>query len=137
VSSTSLAGRTILIVEDEPLIALDVGIAFENAGAVLLSARSLAQAQRLVEHDDLSAAVMDFALSDGYADPICARLEARAIPYVLHSGYSERIAVHRQGAVIPKPAHPRALVEAIIALVRNSNVKSSSTLQPRDVIQSA
>lgn len=127
-SSTSLAGRTILVVEDEPLIALDIGNAFENAGAVLLFAGSLAQAVRLVEHDPLSAAVMDFGLSDGDADAICARLEARAIPYVLHSGYSERIGVDRQGMVIPKPAHPRALVEAIVALLRSPNVKSSSAL---------
>ena len=32
--STSLAGRSILIVEDEPLIALEIVTAFQNAGAV-------------------------------------------------------------------------------------------------------
>jgi hypothetical protein len=33
--STSLAGRSILIVEDEALIALDISCAFERAGAVV------------------------------------------------------------------------------------------------------
>jgi hypothetical protein len=32
-SILSFAGRTLLIVEDEPLIALDVANTFENAGA--------------------------------------------------------------------------------------------------------
>ena len=44
--TTSLAGRSILIVEDEPLIALDIIIAFEKVGAVALTARSLAEAIR-------------------------------------------------------------------------------------------
>jgi CheY-like chemotaxis protein len=56
---TSLAGHSILIVEDEPLIALDIVAAFQNAGANPLTARSLAEAVRLVEHDGPSAAVLD------------------------------------------------------------------------------
>ena len=41
---TSLVGRSILIVEDEPLIALDLVTAFQQAGAVVFAARSLADA---------------------------------------------------------------------------------------------
>jgi hypothetical protein len=47
--STSLAGRSVLIVEDEPLIALDIMAAFEKAGDLALTARTLADAMRLVE----------------------------------------------------------------------------------------
>lgn len=46
---TSLAGRSILIVEDEPLIALDLVKAFKQAGAVVLATRSLADATPLAE----------------------------------------------------------------------------------------
>jgi|KBSSwiStaDraftv2_1062776.scaffolds.fasta_scaffold28343_7 CheY-like chemotaxis protein len=47
---SSLAGRSILIVGDEPVIALDIVAAFEKAGAVVLAAGSLAGATRIVEH---------------------------------------------------------------------------------------
>jgi hypothetical protein len=57
-----LAGRSILIVEDEPL------------GAIVLAARPLAEASGLVEHDDLSAAVVDFGLGDHDAGTLCVRL---------------------------------------------------------------
>ena len=67
----SLAGRSILIVEDEPIIALDIVTAFTNAGAVVLAARSLAEASRLVEHDGLSAAIVDFGLGDHDAGALC------------------------------------------------------------------
>ena len=113
--SISLAGRSILIVEDEPLIALDIGQAFENVGAVVFTARSLNDAVRLVEQDGLSAAVVDFGLGDGDADALCGRLNDRSIPFILHSGYSHT--PQESAVVIPKPASPATLVDAIAELL--------------------
>lgn len=115
--STSLAGRIVLIVEDEPLIAVDIVAAFERAGAATLVARSLATAIRLVEHDGLSAAVVDFGLGDGDADALCGRLTARGIPFILHSGYTHVGDAGRGGTVIPKPANPEKLIKTIVALL--------------------
>ena len=42
--TVSLFGRSVLIVEDEPLIALDIALEFEKVGAFVLTAHSLAQA---------------------------------------------------------------------------------------------
>jgi DNA-binding response OmpR family regulator len=74
--STSVAGRSILILEDEPLIALDIGDAFARAGAVVVPAKSLGTAHDLVEVNSLSAAVVDFRLGDGETDALCAKLTA-------------------------------------------------------------
>jgi len=54
-----LQGRAILIVEDEPLIAMEIVRAFESAGARVLKTSTLRQALVLVEDDVLSAAVLD------------------------------------------------------------------------------
>jgi CheY-like chemotaxis protein len=98
----SLAGRSILIVEDEPITALDIVTAFKNAGAVVLAARSLAEAFRLVEHDGLSAAVVDFGLGDHDAGALC--LQQQCIPFILHSGCTHHGPACRSGIVVPKPA---------------------------------
>ena len=58
----TLHGRSILIVEDEPLIAFDLAQAFENAGAEIVVTYTLHHALVLVEHDGLSAAVLDHPL---------------------------------------------------------------------------
>jgi hypothetical protein len=42
--SISLAGRSILILEDEPLIAFDIGDDFARTGAVVVPAKSLGTA---------------------------------------------------------------------------------------------
>ena len=110
--STSLAGRSILILEDEPLIALDIAEAFARAGAV--PAKSLGHAHDLIEVNSLSAAV-DLRLSDGQADALCAKLTERDIPFVIHSGYSH--AAQQSAAVIPKPASPAAVIDAIAELL--------------------
>lgn len=115
---TSLAGRTILIAEDEPFIAMDIAAACETAGAVVLTAATLDDAARLVEHDALSAAVLDFGLRDGHADPLCLRLNERNIPYVLHSGYTHLGDACHRGIVIAKPAHPTVIIEAIVNALR-------------------
>jgi DNA-binding response OmpR family regulator len=109
-----LAGRSILIVEDEPLIALEIVDAFEGAGAIVKSARTLAQAKCLVEQDGLSGAVLDFGLGDGDADALCGRLTARNIPFVIHSGYDHVRDACRSGIVVPKPANPAKLVDALV-----------------------
>jgi DNA-binding response OmpR family regulator len=109
----SLAGRSILIVEDEPIIALDIVTAFKNAGAVVLAARSLA-----VEHDGLSAAVIDFGLRDHDAGALCVRLEQQCISFILHSGYTRHGPTCRSRIVVPKPAHPATLIQTVIGLLR-------------------
>ena len=70
-----LTGRSILIVEDEPLIALDIVRAFESAGARVLSTATLRQALVFVESNGLSAAVLDHGLSDGDSSKLCERLK--------------------------------------------------------------
>ena len=52
----SLEGRSILIVEDQPLIVMDITQAFEATGAELTSTNTLKHALILVEHDGLSGA---------------------------------------------------------------------------------
>ena len=118
---TSLAGRSILIVEDEPLIALDIVYAFEKAGAVTFSARTLAEAIDMVEHDGLSAAVLDFGLGDAHSEVICKRLAERDIPFVLHSGHTHASDACRGGAVVPKPAPADRLITTIAGLLRRES----------------
>ena len=115
--AVSLFGRSILIVEDEALIALDIALEFEKAGAFVLTARSLAEATDLVEHDGLAAAVLDFGLGDGDAEALCVRLNGRGIPFVLHSGYSHHGPGCSGGLVVPKPANPSALIAAVCQML--------------------
>ncbi len=94
----SLAGRSILIIEDEALIALDLARAFERAGAEVTTTSTLHHAHLLVKHDGLSAAVVDHALGDGDTQSICKYLkEAERALRDLH-----RLRRPRSGGRLPR-----------------------------------
>ena len=122
--SASLAGRLILICEDEPLIALDIANAFTEVGARVVRVRSQRDALIAVEDAALSAAILDHALSDGDSSQLCERLKERNIPFVLHSGYAKIDGVCGQGVVVGKPAAPQLLVTTVEALLSSRPISN-------------
>ena len=113
-----LVGRLILVVEDEPLVALDVLRGLEAAGARVISARTLVDALTKAGDPDLSAAVLDHGLIEGDTSEVCEKLEERGIPFVLYSGYSKIEGACAAGVQVDKPTHPRVLVTTIEGLLK-------------------
>ena len=66
-----LTGRSILIVEDEPLIALELRAAFSATGASLTSASDAREALRIINVPGLSAALVDINLGCGDCSAVC------------------------------------------------------------------
>ena len=118
----SLNRQSILVVEDEALIAYDLTMALEAEGASVTSTNTVRHALILIEHDGLAAAIIDHALSDGESTLVRARLKERGIPYVAYSGFetSEAGCVH-----IGKPATPEMLMEALEKLLNDRPVRIS------------
>jgi DNA-binding response OmpR family regulator len=114
---SSLAGHHILIVEDEPLIALDIKQALEEQGAKVVVVRTLADALRAIQNPHLSGAILDHALSDGDTTEICARLKERSLPFVTFSGYDRIEGPCSEGVHITKPARISTLVATVEALL--------------------
>lgn len=76
-----LAGRHVLVVEDEALLALDIADELERAGGEVEMAASARRALALIEQQEFDAAILDFRLSDGTSLPVAAELKARRVPY--------------------------------------------------------
>ena len=113
----ALRGCSILVVEDEPLIAMDITTALERAGAHATTTTTVRHAIILAEHDGLSAAIMDHALSDGDSTHLCARLKARGIPYVSYSGYGPVEGASENSIYISKPVSMDTLMSAVEGLL--------------------
>jgi DNA-binding response OmpR family regulator len=112
-----LSGRSILIVEDEPLIAMDIEQALETAGATVFIAATFDQALRLTEQSGLSAAILDLVLGASDGGTLCALLRERAIPFVIYSGRTDIPVGCEPAAFVSKPAHPDALLQAIASVL--------------------
>ena len=116
-NSPSLAGRLILVCEDEPLIAMDIADAFTEAGARVVTARLLQDALVAAENVLLSAAIMGHTLSNGDSSKLRERLEELGIPIVLYSGFSQIDGARGDAVHILKPASLALLVTTVAGLL--------------------
>jgi DNA-binding response OmpR family regulator len=108
-----LAGRVILIVEDEPLVALDIQDTFEAAGARVILAPTVAAALVAIQEPGLSAAIVDHALGDGDSSEICDRLKHLNVPFVTYSGYTHVDGACADAVHVAKPATPHMLLATV------------------------
>ena len=84
-----LAHLTVLVAEDEFLLALDFEAMLEHLGArVLGPAATTEEALRLLDAELPDVALLDVNLKDGWVTPVAELLRSRGIPYALTSAYS-------------------------------------------------
>jgi DNA-binding response OmpR family regulator len=119
VPTRRLAGRLILVVEDEPLVALEVEKSLRAAGARVVSAGYVETGLYTTDHPDLSAAVVDLGLGDGNGTEVCRRLRHLQVPFVLYTGYPTMLIASEWAdvPVISKPAHPEQIVTTLVSLL--------------------
>ena len=112
VQHAPLTGRLILLVEDEPLIALDVARALRAAGASVVGAGYVESGLYTTEHPYLSAAVIDLHLGGEDGTAVCRRLRQLGVPFVVYSGYpaAEIAKEWPDVPIIPKPTRIYAIV---------------------------
>lgn len=100
-TSTPMTGRRVLIVEDEPLVALQLQTELEREGlSVIGPASTLAQGLDAALNEDVDAALVDVSLGEDLSVPIADQLLLRQIPFAFTTGYTD---------VAVLPPHLRAI----------------------------
>lgn len=118
-SNQALFGRSILLVEDEPVIALQLESQFNAAGARVYSAGRLRDALYMAEHPALSAAVLDYRLGGDTSTAVCRRLTDLGVPFMFYTGFSDVAAFSHwpDAPVVSKPVDGRVVVNAVVQLL--------------------
>jgi DNA-binding response OmpR family regulator len=108
-----------MVVEDDPLIALDIHDALCAAGATVTRAGNALDALRQLDRARVSAAVVDVGLGASDCSSVCEALAERGIPFAFYTGYSGGALIERWGdaPVLQKPAEPRSIVAAVARLL--------------------
>jgi DNA-binding NtrC family response regulator len=129
-SHPHLKDAIILIVEDEPLIILDISMAFENTGAHLTTTNSVKHAKLLIEDDGLSGVILDHALADGDSNSLSTRLLERNIPFLIYSGFKKLDGPAKDAPHLSKPASHKQLRDTVEALIRDFKTTDWPTALP-------
>jgi CheY-like chemotaxis protein len=79
----------VLIIDDEPLIAMDIASAVEDAGGDVVGvAGSVQKALGMIGRLTCDVAVLDANLNGESAEPVAKALRESGAPFVVISGYS-------------------------------------------------
>lgn len=111
--------RRVLVVEDEPLVAMDIEACLTQAGfQVVGPVGSIESAMVLIEDGDFDIALMDANLAGQRVDALAEALEARGVPFAFVSGYGRDGLPEgfKERLLVSKPFNDRQLVGAVSQL---------------------
>ena len=123
-SPTAIHGKRILVVDDEPLIAMDIVSNLREAGCEVLGpAATLERAEALMEAEAFDAALLDGNLGGHPVDVLAAGLTKRHIPFAFITGYGRDGLPKAFGnaPIISKPFNREQLLEALDRLLRENH----------------
>lgn len=126
---SKLVGRTVLLVEDESLVALLIEDVLTEAGCHVVLAMRLCEGLEIAKTATLDLAVLDVNLGDGKDSyPVASELRRRGIPFMFAIGYGAAglSADFRDEAVIQKPYVPAELMMRAAGLIGTCGRSSSN-----------
>jgi PAS domain S-box-containing protein len=119
-----VAGKRILVVDDEPLIAMDIVASLEDEGCQVVGpAATLQRALTLIESKEIDAALLDANLAGDPVDTLASALTRRKIPFAFVSGYGREglPEAYRQATLIKKPFQRQRLIDVIQQMLAEDN----------------
>jgi DNA-binding response OmpR family regulator len=112
-----LKEQPILIVEDDPLIAMVLADAVVSAeGFVVGPVASVKEALLLIGQQRIAGAILDANLADRDVTPVALQLAEQGIPFVIHSAVglpAELAILLKDVAVVLKPQVPDLVIERL------------------------
>ena len=121
-----LDGLRVLVVDDEILIATDLGESFREDGAEVLGPfTTLSSAVKAAEEEMVSVAVLDYRLGRETTEAVADILLARKIPFLFCTGGAIAESLQARlpmGTVLLKPIRYHVLLERIAGLTGRTAV---------------
>src|SRR5690349_16047712 len=116
---SALAGRSVLLVEDEYLIAADAEIMLMQLGVANVTLiGDFEEAHRAAAQGQFDAVILDVNLNGKHSFPIAKTLQTRGIPFVFATGYnlqSRPLPGFEHGVCVTKPYSADRLKGALLS----------------------
>lgn len=120
--------RTVLVVEDEPLIAMSLSLAIEDAGGQVVGpVPTVGEAITLLTSREVASAILDANLIDRDITPVALLLASRQVPFVIHTavGVPSELSVALPGVpVVMKPEAPEQVLSLLIDEIQKGEQKA-------------
>lgn len=112
---TSLAGKRVLLVEDEPIVAMHIEDMLLELGCdVVGPCARLNAGLEAARSERIDVAVLDVNLNGEESYPVAQVLRDRSIPFVFATGFGERKTVFPEAPTLTKPYRSDQLEAALL-----------------------
>jgi len=114
----TLADIKVLLVEDEPLVAMGIADQLIEAGAIIVGPCPTARrAIETLQATDVDVAVIDFVLADSNSEAVQDALERKGVPFVVLTAYPPVLVRRNQNQrILSKPIATELLCSTVGAL---------------------
>ena len=115
-ATSLLAGRHVLIVEDEMILALDLVDIVKDFGCTSTMVSRVGKAVPLIATQSFDVAILDLNLAGEQVFPVADELIRRSIPFVFATGYGADgvLPAYRNHPVLAKPYSRREVEAALL-----------------------
>lgn len=108
-----LDAKSVLVVQDDPFVPIDLEVGLEEAGAHITVANTCRQALRLLQSRAFDRAVLDVRLRDGASYPIARRLRRLGVPFLFVTGCAIVEPAFAETKVLTKPFNSNDMIAAL------------------------
>ncbi|GGD53095.1 response regulator [Erythrobacter arachoides] len=109
----------VLVLEDEPFIAMDLQFALEDVGITAVTAKSSEEAFAALENNTIDGGILDVNLGKGMTcEPVALELHRRGVPFILNTGDLDRsgeLLRRFDAPVVAKPTPAEMVVDRLLA----------------------
>jgi CheY-like chemotaxis protein len=123
--SEALAGKRVLVLEDEPLIAMVLVDILEEAGCTIVGpAHDAEQAAKLIAEGSIDVAVLDVNLGSGSTSAsIADSLKGQGTPFIFATGYGEMglRSSDREHRRVDKPYFAPTILATVAAALKDAS----------------
>lgn len=116
-----LKGKRILVIEDEPLVSIDIEACLTESGSFVVGpAANLDRARRLIETETFDGALVDANLGGEPVDDLAHALTRKGIPFIFLTGYGRDSlpVAFRDSSMIGKPYTRESLIASTGKMVK-------------------
>jgi len=127
-----IRGKRVLVVDDEPLIVMDVTETLIEAGCEIAGpAQNIDKAMSIINTTEVDAAILDVNLQGQRVDDLALELTRRNVPFAFISGYGRDglPPAFGQALLISKPFNSAQILDVVAQLTETSGITVSRLRQ--------
>lgn len=122
----TLAGCSVLVVEDEFLLLSEMEAVLADAGVdTVYGCRSIAEALGALDVSEITVAVLDVRIGRDSIAPVARKLAERGTPFLFYTGQiggDRLVAEWPDRPILSKPSPPHRIISAIASLAKSEPV---------------